>query len=289
MGPGDPVIYRTGDLARYRPDGVILFEGRQDHQVKVNGFRVETEEVETLLLGHPDLAQVSVNPHRSSSGETQLVAHCVTRAGSGVTAASLRTYLQERAPGYMVPSSFVMMDELPLTHAGKVDRRALPEPRPGDTAKPAERLEARDPLEATILSIWKRLFGVDTIGVQDNFFDLGGHSLLAFRFFSNLEQEIGVLLPLATLFAAPTVERLARVLREEGQRSHGSRLVPIKPDGSRRPIFFIHGIVAMFLPWMAGGLVVGALLAAIAGLLAGSGPSARPPPLPPRAAQRRNE
>jgi thioesterase domain-containing protein len=241
VGLNDPVIYRTGDLARYRPDGVILFEGREDHQLKVNGFRVETEEVETLLLGHPDLAQVSVNPHRSPSGETQLAAHCVPRPGSEVTAASLRSFLQDRAPGYMVPSAFVMMDKLPLTHAGKVDRRALPEPRHGDAARPTERFEALDPLEATILSIWRRLFGADTIGVQDNFFDLGGHSLLAFRFFANLEQETGTLLPLATLFEAPTIERLARVVRE-GQRSRRSRLVPIKPDGSRPPIFFIHGI-----------------------------------------------
>ena len=242
LGLSDPVIYRTGDRARYRPDGVLLFEGRKDNQVKVNGFRIETEEVEALLLTHLDPAQVTVVPRRSPLGEAQLVAYCVPRPGAVLTTTSLRTFLQDRAPSYLVPSSFVMLGELPLTPQGKVDRRRLPAPGTDDAGQATERLEPRSDLERTIASIWQRVFGLETVGVQDSFFDLGGHSLLAFRFFAALEQETGIVLPLATLFEAPTIERLAALIEERGDQARESLLVPIKPDGTRPPIFFIPGV-----------------------------------------------
>jgi amino acid adenylation domain-containing protein len=241
-GAGSPVLYRTGDLARYRADGVIIFEGRRDNQVKVSGFRVETEEVEAVLRSCPGVAQVTVVARFSPSGDKQLVAYCVPTSGMELTAASLRAHMQERVPGYMVPSLFVSLPELPLNAQGKVDRHALPEPEQTQTAEAPPHVPARDSLESTIASIWKRLFAIDSVGIHDNFFDLGGHSLLAFRFFAALEKATGAQLPLATLFEAPTIEQLATIIREKGWRPPSPGLVPIKPGGSRRPIFFVHAV-----------------------------------------------
>ncbi|MBN1628574.1 MAG: amino acid adenylation domain-containing protein, partial [Thermoleophilia bacterium] len=174
-----PLLYRTGDLASYRADGVIMFKGRKDNQVKVNGFRVETEEVEAVLRSCPAVAQVTVVVRPSPRGDRQLVAYCVPSPGEELAAASLREYMQEHLPGYMVPSSFVTLAALPLNAQGKVDLSGLPEPGSTQGAEATPYAAPRDPLESMIVSIWKQLFAVDSIGIHDNFFDLGGHSLLA--------------------------------------------------------------------------------------------------------------
>jgi amino acid adenylation domain-containing protein len=241
-GQDCPVLYRTGDMARYRADGVIEFLGRKDNQVKINGFRVETEEVEEALRGCPGVVQASVVARPSPGGDKRLVAYCVPEPAADLTVAHLRSYLQEHVPAYMIPSSFVVLAELPLNPQGKVDRRALPEPGQGESADATPPVEPRDPLESLIASIWKRLFVLDSIGIRDNFFDLGGHSLLAFRFLAALEKSTGVQLPLSALFEAPTVEQLAAIMWEKGWQPLTADLVPIKPGGSRPPIFFVHNI-----------------------------------------------
>jgi amino acid adenylation domain-containing protein len=240
--PTTPTLYRSGDRARYRSDGVVMFEGRQDNQVKANGYRIEPGEIETVLRSYPGLAQVFVQARPSPDGEKRLVAYCVPDAGMNLTVVALRRFLYEKLPKYMVPSSFVVLPKLPLNSQGKVDRHALPEPQPTDGIEGKVRTPPSDPLERMLASIWRKLFAVESVGVNENFFELGGHSLMALRFFGELEKSTGVQLPLATLFAAPTIRQLATIVREKGWQPPWSCLVPIKPSGTRPPLFFVHGV-----------------------------------------------
>jgi aspartate racemase len=240
--PTTSTLYRSGDRARYRSDGVIMFEGRQDNQVKVRGYRIEPGEIEIVLRSYPGLAQVFVQARPTLDGEKRLVAYCVPDAGMSLTAVALRRFLHEKLPKYMVPSSFVVLPKLPLNTQGKVDRHALPEPQPTDGIEGKLQTPPRDPLEGMLASIWRKLFAVESVGVLDNFFELGGHSLMALRFFADLEKSTGVQLPLATLFAAPTIRQLATIIREKGWQPPWSCLVPIKTSGTRRPLFFVHGV-----------------------------------------------
>ena len=208
--------------------------------MKVSGYRVETEEVEAILQTCPDVAQASVVVRPSPAGDKQLVAYCVPEPGADLSVSSLRAFMRERAPGYMVPALFVTLQGLPLNEQGKVDRGALPEAAPPRSAEAAVDQAPRDALEVEIASIWKRLFAVDSVGIHDDFFDLGGHSLLAFRFFAALEESTGARLPLATLFEAPTIERLAALVRDRGWQPRSSGVVPLKSGGSRPPIFLVH-------------------------------------------------
>jgi aspartate racemase len=249
--PTAPTLYRSGDRARYRSDGVIMFEGREDNQVKVSGYRIEPGEIEAVLRSYPGLAQVFVQARPFPGGEKHLVAYCVPAADTLLTAIALRSYVQEKLPEYMVPSSFVVLPKLPLNPQGKVNRQALPEPQPTDGIEGKTQTPPRDPLEGMLVAIWKKLFAVESIGVQDNFFELGGHSLMALRFFTELEKSAGVQLPLATLFDAPTIEQFAAIVREKGWRPPSSCLVPIKPNGTRSPIYLIHSVGGVVLNYYA--------------------------------------
>jgi amino acid adenylation domain-containing protein len=198
-------MYRTGDLARWRPDGSLEFLGRLDHQVKIRGFRVECGEVEAALLAHPDVAEAVVIAREDTPGDRRLVAYCELGAPHPVPV--LRAHVQERLPEYMVPSVFVVLDALPRTPNGKLDRGALPAPegRP-DLGVP---VAPRTPTEEAMAAIWAGVLGHDTVGVEDNFFDLGGHSLLATQVVSRIRATFGVDLSLQALFEAPTVAGLA--------------------------------------------------------------------------------
>ncbi|MHB9105595.1 MAG: non-ribosomal peptide synthetase [Armatimonadota bacterium] len=230
----DGRLYRTGDVARWRADGNIEFFGRSDDQLKVRGFRVEPGEIETLLNGHPAVRQ-SVVIGRTAADGIALIAYVVPRE-DGVTAEALRAALKAQLPDYMVPAAFVMLDRLPLTPSGKVDRRALPAP---EAAPGAQHVPPRDELEAQLAQIWQAVLGVEAVGVTDDFFELGGHSLLAVRLFSTIERMLGKRLPLASLFQAPTIAHLADLLREEHWAPRWSSLVPIRMTGTRPPFFFV--------------------------------------------------
>ncbi|MEA2249266.1 MAG: hypothetical protein QOH46_3795 [Solirubrobacteraceae bacterium] len=232
-------LYRTGDLVRQRPDGVLDYLGRLDHQVKLRGFRIELGEIELALERLEGVAQAVVVPYTSPAGEDQLVAHVVTRDGGEPDAPSLRRALLETLPDYMVPARVMGIEAMPLTPNGKVDRKALPEPsRQRDGAGAV--VAARTPLEHRLVEIWEEALDVRPIGVTDNFFDLGVSSLTAAGLFSRIEHELGNGLPLGALFEAPTIETLARVL-EAGDQPRWTSLVPIQSQGSRPPIFCVHG------------------------------------------------
>ncbi len=221
-------LYRTGDLVRLRATGELEFLRRLDRQVKVRGFRVEPQEIEAVLACHPGLAEVVVSVREDASGGPRLIAYGVPIAGAAPRVADLRGLATAKLPLPLVPSAFVLLESLPRTPNGKVDRRALPAPdwRGTDCAYEAP----QGPLEELIAGIWGELLGeARPIGRHDSFFDLGGHSLLAARVLSRIEaiagnRLAGVALPLRTLFERPTLAALSQAVAEA--RGAGSRLAP---------------------------------------------------------------
>ncbi len=231
-------LYRTGDLVRYRSDGEIEFLGRLDKQVKIRGFRVEPGEVEAVLAGHPGVASAFVMAREDVPGDRRLVAYLTRRDGSRDPLPDASTFLASKLPDYMVPSAFVVLDSLPLNATGKVDWRALPRPALELAEPAAGAARPQDTLELVLLRLWEDALGLRSIGLEDDFFELGGHSLLAVRLFADIERSFGCSLPLATLFQAPTVARLAAKLREWGWEAPWSSLVVIQHGASERPPFF---------------------------------------------------
>ncbi|UCE20065.1 MAG: amino acid adenylation domain-containing protein [Gemmatimonadota bacterium] len=230
-------LYKTGDLARSMPDGTIDFLGRFDHQVKIRGSRIELGEIETTLGQHPAVREVVVTVQAHESGDNRLVAYVVADQHTAPTVRELRSFLQEKLPEYMVPSTFVMLAGLPLTPHGKVDRQALPAPDRITSDLERTFIRARDALESQLTKIWEKVLEIQPIGVRDNFFELGGHSLLAVRLFSEIKKVLGVNFPLSTLFQDSTVEDLAHVIRQEACSEPWSCLVPVQPGGTKVPFF----------------------------------------------------
>ncbi|MES1241619.1 MAG: amino acid adenylation domain-containing protein [Acidobacteriota bacterium] len=209
-------LYRTGDLGRWLPDGTIEFLGREDLQVKIQGYRVELGEIESVLARHPGVRDAVVAAVGEARGHKRLVAWYV--AGSRpdgrrkVEAAELRAWLEARLPDYMVPLLYVPLEALPLTANGKVDRKALPSP---GTSRPAlaDRFAApRTPTELTMARLWETVLGVPRVGLHDELFELGGDSMLALRLLAEIEKELGCRLPLAAFFQEATVERLSALV-----------------------------------------------------------------------------
>jgi amino acid adenylation domain-containing protein len=238
----DDLIYLTGDRGRYLPDGTLEILGRIDRQIKIRGVRVEPGEIGALLNRHPHIQATVVIAREDIPGDKRLVAYCVPIQHTTPTTSELRQFLQQQLPAYLVPSAFVMLSTLPLTANGKIDSRALPAPDLSGQASTPTFRAARDDFEVQLTKIWERVLGTSTIGITDNFFELGGHSLLAIRLFSEIEQVWGKNLPLATLFQAQTIEKLANLLRQEGWSLPYSSLVQIQSGGTKPPLFCVHPI-----------------------------------------------
>jgi amino acid adenylation domain-containing protein len=207
-------IYRTGDLARYRADGILEYLGRVDDQVKIRGYRIELGEIEATLAGHAGVKFCAVLAREDSPGNKQLVGYVVPRQGGSPTQEDLKGYLKTRLPDYMTPAQFVLLDSLPLTQNGKVDRKALP--APSDAMALAGRIgdSPRNQTEKSIATVFSELLGVRDVGVHDDFFDLGGHSLLALQAMSRIRDAFHVDLPAQTLFESPTVAEVAAIVAE---------------------------------------------------------------------------
>ncbi|HBB98647.1 MAG TPA: non-ribosomal peptide synthetase [Blastocatellia bacterium] len=233
-------IYRTGDMGRRLPDGSLLFEGRKDFQVKIRGFRVELGEIESAISQHHAIREGVVVMKENAAGDQRLIAYVVPRE-TRPTPDELRGFLKPKLPDYMIPSSFVVLDSLPLTSSGKLNRRALPAPDESADRAATTLAAPRTPLEKSLTTIWANVLETSAIGINDNFFDLGGHSLLAVRLFGQIEEQLGKRLPLATLFQAPTVAQLAGILKTEDAPSWSS-LVSIQTLGSRLPFFCVHAV-----------------------------------------------
>ena len=234
-------LYRTGDFARYRADGNIEFIGRRDQQVKIRGFRIEPGEVEAVLASHPAVAGCAVVVAEVRPGEHGLVAYYAAAEGATLSREAARGFLRSKLPEHMVPAVFVTLPSLPLTPNGKVDRSRLPEPR---EAPEADRVRSRAPgdqLELHLVKLWERMLGAEGIGIHDDFFELGGHSLLAAQLFDEIERLFGRRLPLDTLwYKGASIADVAHLLREDVQSITWPILVPIKPSGSKPPLFVVH-------------------------------------------------
>jgi amino acid adenylation domain-containing protein len=230
-------MYRTGDLVRYLDDGRIEYLGRIDNQVKIRGFRIELGEIETILATHPAISEAVVIAVEDQSGAKNLAAYFVPNLQSKAKIAELRDYLKQKLPEYMIPSFFTELGELPLTPNGKINRKALPVPSANLMTGERKVVAHRDELERQLTEIWETILGVQPIGIGDNFFEMGGHSLKAVRMFVEVEKTFGKNIPLATLFEAGTIEKLAEILRQDGWSAPESSLVPIQTEGTK-PIFF---------------------------------------------------
>ncbi|TQF12531.1 amino acid adenylation domain-containing protein [Myxococcus llanfairpwllgwyngyllgogerychwyrndrobwllllantysiliogogogochensis] len=207
-------LYRTGDLVRPRPDGDLVYLGRADHQVKLRGFRIELEEVETVLRRHPEVRAVAVHLWGTDEARRRLVAHVVpaTRPPSEEFARRLREHARAHLPEYMVPATIALLDALPLTPNGKVDRRALPSPDAVSASSERLLVAPRTDTERQVGAVWTRLLEREQVGVDDDFFELGGNSLLAGRLVQLLDQEFGVRVPMRDLFINATIAHLATVI-----------------------------------------------------------------------------
>ncbi|MBT1263221.1 non-ribosomal peptide synthetase [Pseudomonas sp. VS40] len=224
-------LYRTGDLVRQRADGLVEYLGRIDHQVKVRGFRIELGEIETRLLEHDAVREAVVLALDSPSGK-QLVAYLVSDAEHGALRDALKAHLKAQLPDYMVPAHLIVLDSMPLTANGKLDRRALPQPDP--EANRQTYVAPRNELESTLAAIWCAVLNVQQVGLDDNFFELGGDSILSIQVVSRARQA-GIHFSPRDLFQHQTVQTLAavatrseQVTAEQGVLTGPSGLTPIQ-------------------------------------------------------------
>jgi len=206
-------LYRTGDLACLRVDGQLEYRGRIDQQVKVRGFRIELEEIESVLAQHPGMRDVVVLAREDTPGDKRLVAYVVLAVGAKHDVGQWRAWLNQKLPDYMLPSAFVALEAFPVTSSGKVNRVALPAP---DASRPAQEqayVAPRDQLERLLVDLWQSVLGLEELGVNDNFFDVGGDSIKGAILINRLQQLLGEYVYVVAIFDAPTVAQLANYLR----------------------------------------------------------------------------
>jgi amino acid adenylation domain-containing protein len=241
--PGER-LYKTGDLGRYRPSGEIEYLGRIDQQVKIRGYRIELGEIEAVLAQHPNVREAVVVAREDTSGGRSLVAYIVEN-GESPSVSEIRTFLKRSLPDYMVPSTYVRLERLPLTPSGKVDRRSLPSP---DLTRPGLEqafVAPRTAVEQLLAGIWAQVLSLERVGIHDNFFELGGHSLLATRLMARIRDDLHVELPLRSLFEFPTISGLVEAI--ERARQDGEVVLPeiqARPRVARRVEVLPGGEVA---------------------------------------------
>ena len=202
-------LYKTGDLARYLPNGELEILGRIDHQVKIRGYRIELGEIEAALAQHPAAQEGVVTMHEEGPGDQRLAAYVVLNPDKTLTLDEMRSFLLQQLPDYMVPGGLVLLEALPRTPNGKIDRRALPAPDWSSSVHADTFVAPRTPVEKQLAEIWAEVLRIQKVGVNDNFFELGGHSLLATQIMSRTTQALAVDVPLRTLFELPTIAALA--------------------------------------------------------------------------------
>jgi amino acid adenylation domain-containing protein len=243
----DDKMYRTGDLGKITPAGEIQCLGRIDHQVKVRGYRIELEEIEHALTKQHNVKEAVVVAREDRPGDPRLVGYIVLPAEeTAVADLKLLTDVWQREllqvlPEYMVPDDFVLVEAIPITPNGKIDRKALPMPDYSQINRTDTYVAPRTDNEKLVAGIWEEFMGLKEISIHDNFFELGGRSLIAVRIMARLEKETGKRLPLATLFEHSTVEKLAARLIVDDSAITWQSLVPIKPKGNKMPLYIVHG------------------------------------------------
>lgn len=240
-------MYRTGDLARWTKDGELDYIGRIDHQVKVRGFRIELGEVEQVLLKHPGIVQAAVLAREDRPGDIRLAAYYVVEHGATVTEQMLKDFASLSLPGYMMPSSYTQLEQMPLTANGKLDTKQLPAP----SVVLEEMVLPTTPQEALLCELFCEVLNLPQVGTEDSFFELGGHSLLAVQLISRIRGAFGKELAIGHLFEAPTVTGLAAIL-QKGTISQALDVVLPLRSGDKQ-LFCIHP--AGGLSWCYAGLL----------------------------------
>ncbi len=221
-------LYRSGDVARYQLDGDVEYIGRADNQVKIRGFRIELGDVEMALLSSAKVSEAAVVVRGDVGDERRLVAYVVSKDGAPLTSSELREHLMGQLPDYMAPGQYVMLERMPLTGNGKVDRNALPSLALTREEKSGEDGPATA-IEEIVSGIWSEVLVVEDVGMNDNFFELGGHSLLATQVISRVREAFGVELALRALFEGPTVRELAAAVEEAQRAERGMEASLITP------------------------------------------------------------
>jgi thioester reductase-like protein len=240
-------LYRTGDLGRFRADGSIEIIGRADNQVKIRGFRIELSEIQNVILRHPLVAETVVLVREDQPGMQRLVAYVVPLPGRVLTQEALVTYVVGEVPGYMVPSTFVTLEHMPLTPHGKVNLSALPAPQ---EVRASGFVDPRDELEAEIAETFASVLGLQHISATADFFSLGGNSLLVARLAAQLSREHGIELPIDEIFHVPTVEGIARAVEAHQRRRddvdsaalHAKQLAELMADVKLDPSVSCDGL-----------------------------------------------
>jgi amino acid adenylation domain-containing protein len=244
-------LYRTGDYGRWREDGSLEYQGRMDRQVKIRGHRIEPGEIEAVLHAHPDIVQAAVEMREDMPGDKRLVGFIVPRPGSTLSVGRLMQHLQDRLPSYMVPSTFVELTALPRTEHGKLDRRALHVPRDSRASRldlTSAYVPPRSTTEDLLAQMWSEILHVTDVGIHDHFFELGGNSLLATQVVSRVRSLLHRELPLRSLFMAPTIAGLSRLIdhTEESEQSGVPEMVAVPRTGplplsfAQERMWFLH-------------------------------------------------
>jgi amino acid adenylation domain-containing protein len=231
-------LYRTGDLVRWLPDGKLDYQGRGDDQIKLRGFRIELGEIESVLGQHPMVKQAVVVLREEASGEKRLIAYVVT--GFQVLEVTvLRGYLKEKLPPYMIPSHFILLDRIPLTFNGKIDRNSLPSP--SNSVQLLDKQQAPQTHEEQLLAtMWMKLLSIEEVGIYDNFFEIGGQSLLAARLTAEIRNAFNYKLPLSWVFAHPTIKVQAEYLVAPQDPHVWDTFINIQPGKAKDPLYLVH-------------------------------------------------
>ncbi|MCR8843449.1 amino acid adenylation domain-containing protein [Paenibacillus sp. SC116] len=239
----DERLYLTGDLGRWLPDGTIEYLGRIDHQVKIRGYRIELGEIEKQLLDHEEVNEALVIAVGNEDRQSYLCAYVAS--DTNLSAVELKTYLGSQLPDYMVPVRYVMLERMPLTANGKIDRRALPTPEAAQIVQ--QQYEApRNEIERELVALWQEVLEVERIGIHDNFFELGGHSLKAIQIVSGMRM-LGVSLNLNQLFQEQSISKLSRILPEIKQVEASKQVVAVTSAEAEQLLLEHTGRVCRFV------------------------------------------
>ncbi len=234
-------MYATGDLVRYLADSTLDFLGRIDNQAKVRGFRIEMGEIETLLERHEGVRQAVVMARGDIPGTESLAAYIIPAREPAPTVGDLRQALATQLPDYMVPSAFVLLDAMPMTPNGKVDRRALPAPGSVQGERERSFVPPTTMLQLQLAQIWEEILNVRPVGITDDFFELGGTSLLAARLVDRITDVCEQSLPMASLFSGATIRHLEQALQMRWVEGTHSPIVRVQEGDAKQPFFFLHG------------------------------------------------